>query len=201
MTNPLHETLSALMDNEADELELRRLLKEMAALDPARQDRDAAELKAKWYRYHVVSASLKQEIHTSPSRNLLAAIQSELQADPVPLAETRPAGGTSARPILRILGQGAIAASMALAVLFTADMVMVADTDTGAGAAVIADNDAGALRGITGELNPATETRLAIQNGLGDDEYRRLERVVAEELEDTLDNQEVPAIFVPEESR
>ena len=89
MANTIYETLSALMDNEADDLELRRLLKEMEAVEQSGQGTApeatsaelAKELKAKWHRYHIVSACLKQEIHTSPSRNLLAAIQAELAND------------------------------------------------------------------------------------------------------------------------
>ena len=109
--------------------------------------------------------------------------------------------------ILQILGQGAIAASVAVTVLFTADMLMVADNDSPAGSAsVIAGNDTDApgfntLRGLTGELNPTTETRVAIQSDLDEAEFSRLERVVSEELENTLQRPEVPATYVPQERR
>lgn len=49
----LVESLSALMDNEASELELQRLLKALDA-DP--------ELKATWSRYQVASAGLKGKL-------------------------------------------------------------------------------------------------------------------------------------------
>ena len=47
----LNEALSALMDGEANELELRRILREL----PARP-----ELAAAWTRFHTVRASLQQ---------------------------------------------------------------------------------------------------------------------------------------------
>jgi hypothetical protein len=51
---------------------------------------------------------------------------------------------------------------------------------------------------LTGELNPSTQTRVAVQTALDADEMSRLERVVSEELDETLENREIPAIFAPE---
>ena len=200
MTEHLHESLSALMDNEADELELRRLLKEMDSLDP---ETDISALKAKWHRYHVLSASLKQEIHSVPSRNLLAGIQNELEQDAIPQQQIGTAIGKifKGRKLFQVVGQGAIAASVALAVMFTADLAMVADNDSASsGGAEIAGNTTDQFPSLTGELNPDTPTRFAIQNGLDEEEMNRLERVVSAELEDALDTLETPAIFGPEES-
>jgi len=103
--------------------------------------------------------------------------------------------------VFQILGQGAIAATVALAVLFTADLVMVSDTS---GVSDISTELAGSeiqansLPGLTGELNPSTQTRVAVQTALDADEMSRLERVVSEELDETLENRETPAIFAPE---
>ncbi len=52
MSEKLRESLSAVMDGEADEFELRRVLNEIEQ-DP--------ELKAVWDRYHEASAVLKRE--------------------------------------------------------------------------------------------------------------------------------------------
>jgi len=183
MTDKLHESLSALMDNEADELELRRVLKALEG-----QGEDVTALKAKWQRYHVVSASLKREIHVSPSRNLLAGIQAELEQDAIPAKAL--VDSASGKGILRRFGQGAIAASVALAVLFTADMVMMSDTGTSGNAAQsaqFADVSNDQLPGITGNLNPATATRVAVQNKLNPEDMSRLERMVSAELEDALE--------------
>jgi len=74
MTEKLHESLSALMDNEADELELRRILKAIESSETLSEGEQqiASELQDKWHRYHILSACLKQELHTTPSRNLLS---------------------------------------------------------------------------------------------------------------------------------
>lgn len=202
MTDKLHESLSALMDDETDQLELRRLLKAMEEHGAEPEKAELSDLKAKWHRYHVISSACKQEIHSSPSCNLLGRIQAELENDEVPSAEL-PANKNSLRKkgILQILGQGAIAATVALAVLFTADLVMVSDTS---GVSDISTELAGSqtqansLPGLTGELNPSTQTRVAVQTALDADEMSRLERVVSEELDETLENRETPAIFSPE---
>jgi sigma-E factor negative regulatory protein RseA len=215
MTEKHYESLSALMDNEAEELELRRILKEMEAesgLDGQEMSALSADLKGKWHRYHVVSASLKREIHAIPSSNLLASIQAELADEPVPMRdsgdvlrqETRTSSASTGKGIMQLLGQGAIAASMALAVLFTADLVMVADNSgTGPASMELADSttSSGPLRGLTGELNPSTRTQVAVQNAIDAEELRRLERVVSAELEDVLEAPALPATFVPPASR
>lgn len=102
------ESLSALMDGEASELDLRRVLK-ASAQDPV--------VAATWQRYHLVRASLQQEVHSRPAVNLLAAVNSRLAEDDLPLVVpfTRRFGNTLGR-----LGQGAIAASVAFTVLYAA---------------------------------------------------------------------------------
>ena len=202
MTDKLYESLSALMDDETDQLELRRVLKEMEEHGAEPEKAEFSDLKAKWHRYHVISSACKQEIHSSPSCNLLGRIQAELENDEVPSAEL-PANKNSLRikGVFQILGQGAIAATVALAVLFTADLVMVSDTS---GVSDISTELAGSeiqansLPGLTGELNPSTQTRVAVQTALDADEMSRLERVVSEELDETRENRETPAIFAPE---
>lgn len=208
MANNLHESLSALMDNEADELELRRILKEietLAAGKSAEEITELVELQAKWHRYHIVSASLRQEIHSKPSRNLLSAIQAELEQDAVPARSFKDT--VAGRSVLRLFGQGAIAASVAVAVLFTADFALVAGNNTGdnAGserAAQLADSDAATDQlPFTGILNPPTNTRDAIQKRLEPEEMNRLERAVSQELEEALETREVPAILNPDSDR
>lgn len=202
MTDKLYESLSALMDDETDQLELRRLLKEMEESGVEAEKSDLSDLKAKWHRYHVISSACKQEIHSSPSCNLLGRIQAELENDAVPSAEL-PAQKSSLRKIgiFQILGQGAIAATVALAVLFTADLVMVSDSPSAAAnntELAGSQTQSNSLPELTGELNPSTQTRVAVQAALDADEMSRLERVVSEELDETLENREIPAIFAPE---
>ena len=202
MTDKLYESLSALMDDETDQLELRRLLKEMEESGVEAEKSDLSDLKAKWHRYHVISSACKQEIHSSPSCNLLGRIQAELENDAVPSAEL-PAQKSSLRKkgIFQILGQGAIAATVALAVLFTADLVMVSDSPSAAAnntELAGSQTQSNSLPELTGELNPSTQTRVAVQTALDADEMSRLVRVVSEELDETLENREIPAIFAPE---
>ena len=202
MTDKLYESLSALMDDETDQLELRRLLKEMEESGVEAEKSDLSDLKAKWHRYHVISSACKQEIHSSSSCNLLGRIQAELENDAVPSAEL-PAQKSSLRKIgiFQILGQGAIAATVALAVLFTADLVMVSDSPSAAAnntELAGSQTQSNSLPELTGELNPSTQTRVAVQTALDADEMSRLERVVSEELDETLENREIPAIFAPE---
>ncbi|MDY7218946.1 RseA family anti-sigma factor [Denitrificimonas sp. JX-1] len=97
----LKQSLSALIDNEADELELRRVLN--ASHDP--------ELRASWSRYHLARAVMHNENYSAQvdlSANIMAAIDKEpiLQA-----SETKKARKIS------WLGRVAVAASVTLAVL------------------------------------------------------------------------------------
>ena len=54
--NRLNESLSALMDSEANDIEIRRILKELDANDSAL----AVEIREKWRRYHLASAVISK---------------------------------------------------------------------------------------------------------------------------------------------
>ncbi len=94
----LQESLSAVMDNEADELELRRVL--AASEEP--------ELRATWSRYQIARAVMHKEL-LEPRLDIAAAVSAAL-AD-----ETLPAQATGSR--WRGLGRLAVAASVTVAVL------------------------------------------------------------------------------------
>lgn len=68
----LDESLSALMDNEASELELQRLLKTL--------DSDA-ELKSTWSRYQIASAGLKGNIPVLASSDFASRISAAINAE------------------------------------------------------------------------------------------------------------------------
>ncbi|PTU76123.1 sigma-E factor negative regulatory protein [Pseudomonas mangrovi] len=93
----LHESLSAVMDNEADELELRRVL-------AASED---AEMRATWSRYQVARAAMHKEL-LEPRLDVAGAVFAALDKEPVP---ARRLGAWPA------LGRVAVAASVTLAVL------------------------------------------------------------------------------------
>lgn len=94
----LQESLSAVMDNEADELELRRVL---AASDDA-------ELRATWSRYQMARAVMHREL-LEPRLDIAAAVSAALANEAVPAQQ--------ARAPWRMLGRVAVAASVTLAVL------------------------------------------------------------------------------------
>lgn len=95
----LQESLSALMDNETDELELRRVLAASGE----------SEVRATWARYQVARAVMHKEL-LEPRLDLAAAVSAALADEPVP-AVSQP------RLPWRELGRLAVAASVTVAVL------------------------------------------------------------------------------------
>ena len=77
------ESLSALMDNEGDELELRRVLKSLES------DSDAAQ---RWRRYHLVRSALHRETEGHPGIDISAGVMARLEQEPVPFDEADLAG-------------------------------------------------------------------------------------------------------------
>ncbi len=106
----LQQSLSALMDNEADELELFRVLKAS----------DEPELRAAWTRYQVARAAMHNETAFS-SVDLSAQIMAAIDAEPALItpATVAPAAILESRKTFSMpwLGRVAIAASVTLAVL------------------------------------------------------------------------------------
>lgn len=104
----LQQSLSALMDNEADELELHRVLKAT----------DEPELRAAWTRYQVARAAMHNEAAFASidlSGKIMAAINAEpTLTAPVADAETMEPRKTGS---MAWLGRVAVAASVTLAVL------------------------------------------------------------------------------------
>ncbi|MGS2723213.1 sigma-E factor negative regulatory protein [Porticoccus sp. GXU_MW_L64] len=96
--NRLRESLSALMDDSADELELQRVLKAAA---------DDGELRNTWERYQLARSALHND---APARtlDLSASVAAALDAEPAHKAT----GG-----VLKTLGRVAIAASVTLAIV------------------------------------------------------------------------------------
>lgn len=193
MSDKVQESLSALMDNEADDLELRRILKKMPGQGDA--------LKEKWARYHLISASLKQEVHSRPAVDLLSGIHAILDEEPIPV---RPAASASRLPgVFRYLGQSAIAASVALGVLFTAQY-LDGPRDGEAGMASLA-GAAGVQAPVTttGEYQAGELTRTASFSeapAFDEDTRDRLSEAVYREFERGARAYEVPVNYVPAEN-
>lgn len=94
----LQESLSALMDNEANELEVRRVL----------ASESGGELDATWSRYQLARAALHRE-SLQPGLNLAAAVSAAIAEDPVVKVSSSVRSSAWARV--------AVAASVTLAVL------------------------------------------------------------------------------------
>lgn len=105
MSQNARESLSALMDNEGDELELRRVLKTLG------ESPDAAEA---WRRYHLMRSLMRREQDVDVSTDLSAGIMTRLRDEPVPQVEVAPAPARRSLPLARSAG---IAAAVSLMVI------------------------------------------------------------------------------------
>lgn len=99
MSDSLRESMSALMDGEASEMELRRLLKE-----------DSSELREQWTRQHLTRSALRDEAISPMKMDLQAAVRSAIDEEDVHSAA--PTGWR------RQLASVAVAASVAAVVVF-----------------------------------------------------------------------------------
>ena len=111
MSEKLKEAVSAAIDDEADEFELRRVLDEVHK-DP--------DLKQAWERYHLVGSVLREE-HRSADKTLRDRVWAELDmvaadAEVVVLNDAPGSAPTSAGSRLNRLTGFAVAATVALAV-------------------------------------------------------------------------------------
>lgn len=98
MNEGMKEQLSALVDNELDELEERRVL---AAL------KGDATLRNIWERYHLVRAALRQDLEVVVAHGLAERVAQRIAAEP------STAAAIQRRHITRLIGTLAIAASVA----------------------------------------------------------------------------------------
>ncbi|MFI8483056.1 sigma-E factor negative regulatory protein [Pseudomonas sp. NPDC078700] len=97
----LQESLSAVMDNEADEMELRRVLS-------ASND---AELRGKWSRYQIARAVMHKEL-LEPRLDIASAVSAAIADEAMPQAPSNVTRGP-----WRAVGRLAVAASVTVAVL------------------------------------------------------------------------------------
>jgi len=113
MSEQSGESLSALMDGELGEFEMRRLLQRME---------DEPELGLTWQRYHVARSALLSEKVSSPSLDISASVQKMLESEPVhqvdqsPTADASDASGSFWKPFASM----AVAASVTAVVIFGA---------------------------------------------------------------------------------
>lgn len=192
----LNEALSALMDGEADELELRRILRELSS---------SPELYAAWQRYHTVRASLHQDIHRDPAVDLLqgfhARLAAEQNAGEFGHQSLGRFGSVIRSRFVRYLGQGAIAASVAVAALMGFSVLQTADTGTSAPAAVevAVTGTTPALNGeFNGGNNGGNEGELSRTVSVDAEAYSRLEQAVYRGLSELPPPELTPVNYNPE---
>lgn len=105
MSQSARESLSALMDNEGDELELRRVLKSMD---------ESPDSAAVWRRYHLMRSLMRREPDVDVMTDLSAGIISRLRDEPVPQIDIDTPAPGRAFPLARSAG---IAAAVSLMVI------------------------------------------------------------------------------------
>ncbi|MBR9805472.1 sigma-E factor negative regulatory protein, partial [bacterium] len=76
MNDNIKESLSALVDGETDELELRRILKAMEGEEATAETADS--LRQRWSRYHLISAVIKNESVAVSDSGFLARVNAEI---------------------------------------------------------------------------------------------------------------------------
>jgi len=99
------ESLSALLDTQADDLDLQRVLN---ALD------GDAEVSRQWRRYNVISAAMRNELGHFAQVDLSARVRESLAQEALPLPLERPA---RSRAWYRPAASVAVAASVTAAIL------------------------------------------------------------------------------------
>ncbi|MFQ3787009.1 sigma-E factor negative regulatory protein [Halomonas sp. A29] len=131
MSQNARESLSALMDSEGDDLELRRVLKSLE------DEPDAAEA---WRRYHLMRSLMRRDHDIDVRTDLSAGIMARLEAEPAPVVEEPSIAARRSYPFARSAG---IAAAVSLMVITGVQFYQGSDfTATTGGDAQLADSEA-----------------------------------------------------------
>lgn len=118
----LFESLSALVDNEANELEVRRLLKNVES-NP--------ELLERWRRYHLIGSALRKErsVQISGPNRLAASVASYIDSAPADVQAAAPGNRLSAG-WRELVGKSAVAASFAATLVLGFNLLGGTNSDT-----------------------------------------------------------------------
>ncbi|WP_083005521.1 sigma-E factor negative regulatory protein [Halomonas sp. GT] len=122
MSHNTRESLSALMDSESDELELRRVLKSLP------DDSDAAET---WRRYHLARSMMQRERNVDVSIDLSAGIMDRLRDEPAPALENDTVVTTARSGGLSFARGAGVAAAVSLMVITGVQFFNNGNTTTG----------------------------------------------------------------------
>jgi len=111
MSQNTRESLSALMDGESEEFELRRVLKSLP---------DNADAADTWRRYHLARSVMQREQGIDVTVDLSAGVMARLQEEPVPLADTASEilkGKSRKAPTVSFVRGAGVAAAVSLMVI------------------------------------------------------------------------------------
>ncbi|WP_104205059.1 sigma-E factor negative regulatory protein [Billgrantia saliphila] len=149
MSQNARESLSALMDSEGDDLELRRALKSLE------DEPDAADA---WRRYHLVRSLMRRDHDIDVSTDLSAGIMARLEQEPVPLREDTPHASRRTQPFARSAG---IAAAVTLMVITGVQFYSGSDfTRSGGSGTELAESESQAP---VGPSQPSLASRVGVQ--------------------------------------
>lgn len=147
MNQNVRESFSALMDNEGDELEMRRVLK---ALQGSPEEADT------WRRYHLARSMLQRDRDVDVTTDLSAGIMAPLADEPSPQEASSTPASRRAVPF-SFAGSAAVAAAVSLMVI-TGVQVYNANVPGGRGGADFAGGDADDTRPAGSALSPVSLT-------------------------------------------
>ncbi|WP_045860504.1 sigma-E factor negative regulatory protein [Teredinibacter purpureus] len=104
MSTAIGESISALLDDQGDELDLRRVL---------RESEQSENVRATWHRYHMASAVMKNESSPLMGVDLSAHIRAEIDLEPAHALSSP----SAKRRWVDIMAKGSIAATVAFGLL------------------------------------------------------------------------------------
>lgn len=108
MTQQLRESLSAIMDGEGNELELRRVLK---GLDESPEQAEA------WRRYHVIGSAMRRERYIAPQMDISSRVMSAIALEQQEQDAQVPAHASRRFTGVSFMGGAAVAAAVSLMVV------------------------------------------------------------------------------------
>jgi sigma-E factor negative regulatory protein RseA len=140
-SDQLFESLSALVDNEANELEVRRILKH-AENNP--------DLMERWRRYHLIGSALRKErsLQISGPTKLMESVASYIDSSSLQIQEQekdiRSGAGSSWRDLM---GKSAVAASFAATLVLGFNLLSSKSSDPMAESSLMASAPSTAVGG------------------------------------------------------
>ncbi len=166
MTEGLRESVSALMDDEAGELETRRVLSEIRKDD---------ELRNTWKRYHLVSLAIKGQLGEAPRLDVSKGVAQAI-ADEHPEMGAAGMRRTSWPRVLRAATGVAVAASVAFLAVFGALQFNQPDGGNGPSTVAQQHNDVSDAM-LAGNMGDAGDVMTVSSQALSSDQKRLLELI------------------------